>query len=326
MAAEFQDSEAKRTVREGWNTPLLRYLHEKYEFRYRYFGLPGVHATDILLWKDMIDEIVAFERPSPRGDERRDILSLRTTLHRLGIPHVAYYGSFEEVVILGQDWEGQKYKQEHVITLYNLDFCDEISSKVRTRKEGQQLWRFEALRHVLANQAACFARTHRPTWFVFMLTVRDQMDAQLLASFLADDPYADTRDFCAEGSSIRPLPSTGPVAGSHTWGIKAFLHNTMRGYLTTPHVAALFFPVVKYQGGKGMTSPMLHWTIFCQFDDPTRSKPRFYPKTFLRDVCTVRAQADGTIVAEQQPGESGKNQILDAPSWFRQYARWFDLE
>ena len=58
---KFRESSGKKTVRENWNTPVLRYLHSKYGIRYRYMGLPGTELNDVKLWADMIDEVIAFE-------------------------------------------------------------------------------------------------------------------------------------------------------------------------------------------------------------------------------------------------------------------------
>ena len=77
------DNPGKKTVRESWNTPLLRFLNSEYGFRYRYMGLPGVELLDLQLWRDLIDEVVAFEtRAKARGkdkDGRRNVLKLRTS-------------------------------------------------------------------------------------------------------------------------------------------------------------------------------------------------------------------------------------------------------
>ena len=39
------DNPGKRTVRESWNTPILRFLNSEYGFRYRYMGLPGIELS-----------------------------------------------------------------------------------------------------------------------------------------------------------------------------------------------------------------------------------------------------------------------------------------
>src|SRR5713226_9391029 len=128
--------------------------------RFRYMGLPGVDLLDVKLWKDMIDEVVAFEirekpdRNDPQG--RRSITELRRNMQMLGIPGYAYFGSMEEVVILRQDYDGMEYKQDKLVTLYNLDFCDEITSKIETAQAGKQLLRFAAIRQILLDQHECY--------------------------------------------------------------------------------------------------------------------------------------------------------------------------
>ena len=313
MAARFSDSLGKRAVRELWNTPLLTYLHGSYDVRYRYMGLPGVDLLDVRLWKDMIDEVVAFEvRARPNNNDpqgRRSITALRRNLRLLGIRGHAYFGPMEEVVILREDYDGTEYRQEQVVTLYNLDFCDEIGSRIATRREGRQVWRFEAIRQILRDQRECYRRVGGPSLFVMLLTIRDQIDAGRLRGFLAKDLYHDTQEYVEACNGQTPLPASGYVLGTHTWALKAFLHGIIRQYLSNPHISALFFPVVKYTGvpvrsRRGvLPSPMLHCMILCRFDDPQSPCPSFLPADYLRAATSVRAREDHTLVWEAEPGE-----------------------
>ena len=73
------DNPGKKTVRESWNTPLLRFLNSEYGFRYRYMGLPGVELLDLQLWRDLIDEVVAFEtraKAKPESTEGGRLVSI----------------------------------------------------------------------------------------------------------------------------------------------------------------------------------------------------------------------------------------------------------
>lgn len=320
MAGVFADSPGKRTVREQWDTPLLRHLHDRWKVRFRYMGLPGVDIIDLKLWADMIDEIVAFEIPDRRGDPRRSILKLRGNLRLLGKPSaVAYYGPFEEVVILGRDYDGTDYRQEKVITLYNLDFCDEIGSRIQTRQRGRQpVWRFEALRHVLQDQKRCYEKGGEPSWFVILLTVKNQVNADRLSDFLGENLYVETQAYIDACRASCPIPATGHLKGTHTWGLKAFIHNALRSYLSTPHISALFFPLVKYVG-KTVQSPMLHWVVLCRFDDPERPSPRVYPSSFLASVGSVRADPEAGIVLELEPGEAAIDHVTSSVGWFRRH-------
>jgi len=71
--SSFRDNPAKKMVRENWNTPFLKYLHEKYAIKYRYMGFPGTDLTDIKLWKEMIEWVVAFELPAPGRNKRKGL-------------------------------------------------------------------------------------------------------------------------------------------------------------------------------------------------------------------------------------------------------------
>lgn len=321
MPGVFADSPGKRIVREQWDTPLLRYLHDEWKVNFRYMGLPGVDIIDLKLWADMIEEVIAFELPDRRGDPRRSILQLRTNLRLLGKRSVAYYGPFEEVVILARDYDGTDYRQENVVTLYNLDFCDEIGSRIKTREHGRVVWRFEALRHVLQDQKECYEKEQGPSWFVLLLTVRNQINADSLSDSLDENLYAETKAYCEACEPNAAIPAMGSLTGTHTWGLKAFIHNTLRSYLATPHISALFFPLVKYVG-RTASSPMLHWVVFCRFDDPQRPSPHLYPSSFLADVSSLRAEPSAGIRVERELGESGRWEPTSSQQWFQSYERY----
>jgi hypothetical protein len=309
------DSPGKRAVRELWNTPLLRFLHTTYGFRYRYMGLPGVDLLDLKLWRDMLEEVIAFEAPAPptRNDPqgRRHILALRRNLQVLGIPGHAFFGPMEEVVILRRDYDGTAYQQNKVITLYNLDFCDEIGSRISTREQGEQLWRFEAIRQILRDQRQCFQQYGGPSFFIVMLTVRDQIDAAKLRELLSANLYDDTQAYLDVCGGVGSLPSQGYVLGTHSWALKAFIHNALRQYLTNPHISAVFFPLLRYRGtpvrtrrGGLLESPMLHSLLLCRFDQYQFPSPSFLPTNYLTSIPSVAVGDGGGLTWEPQRGEA----------------------
>ena len=67
VVSPFTDNPEKGVVRQQWNTPLLQHLHQQYGVRYRYLGLPGTDLIDVKLWREMIDEVIAFEPPDKDG-------------------------------------------------------------------------------------------------------------------------------------------------------------------------------------------------------------------------------------------------------------------
>lgn len=328
--SSFKESPAKKIVREEWNTPFLRYLHGKYGVRYRYMGLPGSDLVDIALWKDMIEEVIAFERPADGPDERVWVTKLRTNLRKLGIPGITYFGSFEEVVILRQDYDGQSYRQDKVITLYNLDFCDEIASQVETREYGRKIWRFEALRVILQDQKECYRQGGEPSHFIILLTVRNQIQGSRIKIFLELNPLSETKSYCATCEKINPIAIEKPLIGTHAWALKAFLCNTLKQYFTTPNVSALFFPFVKYKGtpiklssGKLLSSPMLHWMILCKFGEDENATPNFYPENFLENIVSLTT-GESIMTMQPEPGESlNSKQEISPVEWFRTFESSF---
>ena len=321
------DNPGKKTVREQWNTPLLRHLNDQHGMRYRYLGLPGVEILDLQLWKDMIDEVVAFEtRAKPNKEDpegRRNILELRRQLVLMGTQSHAYFGPMEEVIIRRRDYDGTAYQQEKLVTLYNLDFCDEISSRIDTLDANQQVWRFEAIRRILLDQADCYQQTNNPNYFLLLLTVRNQIDVHKLRGYF-DNPSAESLDYWQHCEDVAPLPSSGPIRQTHTWALKTFIYDQMRQWFGSPNISALFFPVVKYNGApvrisrqRTLPSPMLHMTILCRFGDLQRPSPPAYPRDFLTGTASVRAHDDGTLTWDTEPGEpSGATAPPDPAQWF----------
>ena len=324
------DNPGKKTVRESWNTPLLRFLNSEYGFRFRYMGLPGVELLDLQLWRDWVDEVVAFEARAEANHRdkhgRRNVLSLRTKMREYGFSGYAYFGSMEEVVILRRDQDGTPYTQTDLVTLYNLDFCNEIASTVDTLDAGRQVWRFEAIRQILRDQQACHDPQSDSGYFVLLLTVRDQIRVnQLLEHFV--EPFADSSHYWELCQESHPLPSQHFILGEHSWSLKTLIHDQLRKWFSNPNVSALFFPVTKYLGApvafgtdKEIPSPMLHMMVLCRFGDMTVSTPLFLPERFLTGASSVRANADGILVWEPEPGEPADIEGLpNSVEWFVQH-------
>lgn len=289
-------------------------------------GLPGVDLLDIRLWQDMIDEVIAFEmrarRTNDDPDGRRNILGLRRNLRLLNIPGHAYFGPMEEVVLLRKDYDGTTYQQNKVITLYNLDFCDEISSHIETREQGSQAWRFDAIRQILRDQRECYQQQRGANHFIVLLTVRDQINVVRLRQFLGENLYDDTGSYLAMCGGLNSLPLAKYVLGTHTWALKAFIHNALRQYLVNPNISAFFFPMVKYRGTRVRTdrgfleSPMLHSMVLCRFGNPQSASPSFLPTDYLSSATSVRALDEQVLKWEPQPGESPRNgNDPDPTSW-----------
>ncbi len=319
-------------MREGWNTPFLKHIHEQYGVKYRYFGLPGTELEDIRLWKNMIEEVVAFEIPSLDGDRRSNIVRLRLNLKKLGIRHVAYYGSFEEVVIRRKDLEGQDYKQDKLITLYNLDFCDEISSYVETQERGRKRLRYEAIRVILLDQKRCYLEREdgQPCYFIMLLTIRNQIRAERIIEYLRSNLLEETRSYVENCSKQSEIPASGDLTGTYAWAIKALLYDVLIGDFKGYNIDSLFFPILKYWGTpirrlgrRTIESPMFHWMLLCKFGSDENPSPKVYPPQFLEKVNSLSV-VGSSISISIEPGEAlDRDQKINPVDWFQQYESLF---
>lgn len=330
MVSPFTDNPEKCVVREQWDTPLLEHLHKTHGVRYRYLGLPGTDLIDVKLWRNMIDEVIAFEPPDKDGYGREAITALTRNMRIADIPGRAYCGSFEEVVLLRRDFDGQDYDQGGLVTLYNLDFCDQICSPIQTQEGDERVWRFHAIRRILQDQLNCYQSTEGPRHFILMLTVRNQIGARKIRKYLRPSTLqGDAKAFYRECTDIKPIPNSGAVIGSHSWALKALLHNMLCSYFGNPNLSALFFPQVLYQGTRvhipgtrqSVPSPMLHWLVLCRFGDDTAPSPDFWPDQYLaRASVAVRdrnALAWTAETGEETPAEESPNAV----EWLAQHGR-----
>ena len=164
-----------------------------------------------------------------------------------------------------------------------------------------------------------------------MLTVRDQSDAAKLRHFLSVNLYEDTKAYVRDCGGVGSLPAHDYVLGNHSWALKAFIHNTLRQYLTNPHISAVFFPLLRYQGtpvriqtGESLESPMLHLLVLCRFDQYEYPQPSFLPTNYLTSISSVAVGNDGDLKWEPQRGEArAPAGTPSSANWLQQVAPTF---
>lgn len=321
-------------MREIWNTPFLKYIHDQYGVKYRYFGLPGPNIEDVLLWKNMIEEVVAFELHPLGVGERSNIVQIRANLKKLKILHVVYCGSFEDVVIRRKDMEGQEYKQNRLITLYNLDFCDEISSYVETQELGQKRLRYEAIRTILSDQKQCYLNRNdgQTCYFIILITIRNQIEAERVIEYMSrDKPLEETHSYFLSCCSKKPgIPKSGSVIGTHAWAIKALLYDFLMTDFKGHNIDSLLFPILKYRGTPivklgepPIESPMFHWMILCKFGSDENPSPRVYPQEFLKKVNSLSVVGSSINISIEPEEAMNRTQQINPVRWFQQYESVF---
>ena len=228
------DTPGKNAVRSTWNTPVLKYLNSRFGFKYRYLGLPGVELLDVKLWKNLIEEVIAFEAPASGADERANIKKLKTNLDRLGIPHEVYYGFLEQVVIYRMDLASKPYIPNRFVNLYNLDFCNELTSQIDDLGKRTCL-RFDLIRRLLNDQEAVYRTNQKQNMFIILLTARNQTNPQI-RDLLSGDITSKTRSFVEVAEKENPIID-GIMVGSHGWTLKAFVFDLLCNYFSTPNIS-----------------------------------------------------------------------------------------
>jgi len=308
MPAEFQDHARKQVVRSQYNRPLLEGISRELGTKYVYLGLPGPEMHDVNDWKDLIAKVIAFERPARHGSERRNYEKLQVSLQKCGLQFQCYYGDIETVVVWGYDRDNEPFVQEELITLYNLDFCDHISSKIDVPPQPgepsapRECMRFQALRDLLRHQRQQYNKGADPR-FIVLLTVREGV-------------HAAAAQACRDGVNPQEVSKwlhsalgTGDVHNGMIPGpglLKPFVFRCFRGYCEGSNIATYFLPMVRYQGTSDeMPVPMAHFAVLCRFCPPEAPLPPSSQsdRVFLRTP-SLRVNEDG-IQEERLELETG---------------------
>ncbi len=303
MRSEFRDHRRKQVVRSQYDRPLLQRISEGLGTQYVYLGLPGPEMHDVNEWKDLIAKVIAFERPARYGPQRRNYEKLQISLQKSGLLFQCYYGDIERVVVWGHDDDNEEFVQEELISLYNLDFCDHISSRILVPPSEQhdgtgggrrECMRFHALRKLLKLQADLYTNGADPR-FIVLLTVHEGI-------------HGDAAQACRDGGSnpkevskwLHRVLGTGDIGNGVVAGpdlLKPFVFRCFRGYCEGLHIATHFLPMVRYQGASEETPvPMAHFAVLCRFGHPRDPLPSAdqSDKDFLRTP-SMRASEDSIV-------------------------------
>ena len=136
------NSTNKQLIRTNWAKPILSYLKDSLNKKLFYLGLPDTEAYDVKEWLEYIDTVYAFQcrdypKPSSPEQNREKVLELENTLRayerkRQLTTFDVFDGYIEEVLLRVFDNSPtiKEFTQQEVITLYNLDFCGQVTSPI----------------------------------------------------------------------------------------------------------------------------------------------------------------------------------------------------
>ena len=121
----YYSSDEKDIIREHFDLPLLRTLHERKDGGLTYFGLPGAEARDIKAWQEIIKEVVAVDRNSNYLDDLEQVILAQ-------LPNIAYsthLGELDEIILRNMGDErlidGESHRPE-VGNVYKIDIAEYV--------------------------------------------------------------------------------------------------------------------------------------------------------------------------------------------------------
>ncbi len=261
MAKSF-NTKAKSLIRNKWGKPILKFLSKRLDKKLLYLGLPSPEAEDINDWIDFIDEVIAFQcreygKPSDISQSREEIELLEKKLNkyeRQGLLNTftVYDGYIEEVVLKGVDNISKVFNQSKTIKVYNLDFCNSITSPIEyTDQYGnvKTAFKFNAVQKLLRLQSELEQKQQQ---FVLFLTIHASFNGKELQDFI-DNP--DTK----EHKELIKRYNTKTGVDKKARILRLFVIDALQNYYRENHFVPHFLPTILYKGLKG--TQLLHFTV-----------------------------------------------------------------
>lgn len=262
MPENFQ-SPAKILIRKEWSKKLIEFIKRKLQKKIIYLGLPAPNAEDILEWIDYIDEVIAFQcrdypNPSSPEQSREEVKRLEQKLYELErqkkIETFAVYdGYIEEVILKGRDNSDIDFYQDDVITIYNLDFCNQITEPLEfidNKGDIKKGYKFDAIHELLKYQRSVKGQ---PKKFVMFLTINCGYRGDELHNFIT---HHGDKNISAYNNEVKKLPDKSSREARF---LKSYVLESLKEYFKTQGFIPEFLPVIFYQGvGE---HKLLHFTI-----------------------------------------------------------------
>ena len=246
----------------------------------------------------MIDVVAACERVilEDRYDDT-DAKAMELNIIKQGIKkYEVFYGPIEDLLIMGRDFYNKTLDKQVFFNLYNLDFCDTITSSVSTNDGGNDKCRIGAISNLFTLQRQSFREERH---FIILLTFRNQANSNDLDGALTNVVNIDAIQYkrgCGRGPR-------GREEDASFWKHKTILYDTIIRSCRESIASAFLYPLIRYTGGGG--APMIHWMLVCRLED-TQPSICISPGNFLSTVFSGKVdQRAGEVVIRKAHGEAG---------------------
>ena len=262
------NSDNKKIIRTKWAKPIISYIKNELDKKLFYLGLPDIEAHDIIEWLEYIDTVYAFQcreypQPSKPEQSREKVLALENTLRNFERKrHLTTFdvfdGYIEEVILRGFDNSPtiKEFTQQDVITLYNLDFCGQVTSPIEYKDRGgnpQKAYKFDAIKRLLDLQKQITFSDENPhKKFIMFLTLHCSYDGKELEDFINNPPNTDIQSYLAQVSKF----SKGKKA---PYLVKTFVLHYLQHFFSANEFIAEVLPTIHYIGDNN--NPILFFTI-----------------------------------------------------------------
>lgn len=264
MEQQNFNTENKYFLRDKWNKPLIKFLSKNITDRLIYMGLPSPNAEDVKHWIDFIKVVIAFQcreynKPSSSEESREDVEKLEEFLRTLEREskldsYVVYDGYLEEVVLKGKDNSPQSimFETQNFITLYNLDFCNDIASPLEYVDEFgdiQTAFKFDAIKKLISIQKGISQISNR---FLYLLTVHCNYNGKELENFLNNPPNATIKAYLEKYFSLKDIERNSRI-------VRLFVVHLIHQHFLSNEFSPKILPVIRYRGIKD--TPLLHFVV-----------------------------------------------------------------
>lgn len=258
----FVSSKNKAFIRSNWNKPLIEFFNTELGYKLIYLGLPSPNAEDIKEWIEYLSKVIAFQcrdypNPSDEGQSKVEIYKLEKTLlefERQGKldTSVVYDGYIEEVILNGRDNSHNDFSQDETILIYNLDFCNQITSPLTyLDKNGEikKAYKFQVIKEILQFQKKIEQSSQK---FIMFFTIQASFSDDKINLFVRNPNNESIRNIINKYSNISGINKKIRI-------LRVFVIETLRRYFQNYEYIPMFLPTIHYKGTNGIN--MLQYTI-----------------------------------------------------------------
>lgn len=253
---EFKDHPSKKVIRMEWGKPLIQFIHNALGYKFIYLGLPGPQALDLLKWIDYIEGVIAFQcrsYPNPSSiqqprDKVKDLEHKLRELERQGKLKTfsIYDGYIEEVILRGRDTLGNLFSQNEIVTIYNSDFCNGITSPLKVADDKGEIHKYyksQAIRRLLEVQRDIMS-SHRAKKFVMFLTIHSYFLDEEAKKFFKSTDSAAVKKYMAKITTLKERERS-------VRKLKVYIFDTLKSFFSDCEFTPEFLPIIFYKGSEG---------------------------------------------------------------------------